>query len=220
MKEDYYGGGRLVGQAWAFLDSVSHLRKNRTCTIDADIVGAGEVALLVMDMQDYFLDEASHAHIPSAAAIVPRIEELQRFFLENRLPVILTRHLNDPRDAGRMACWWRELITVDNPLSRITGCLDCEDALVLTKSQYDAFYNTSLEEELRRRGVTQVVITGVMAHLCCETTARSAFVRGFDVFFVIDAVATYNREFHRAALLNLAHGFAVPVLAQELLNSI
>jgi isochorismate hydrolase len=171
-----------------------------------------------MDMQDYFLDETSHSYIPSAGAIVPRIEELQRFFVENRLPVVLTRHLNDPSNSGRMSDWWRELITIDNPLSRITARLDCEQALVLAKSQYDAFYNTSLEEELRRRGVKQVVITGVMAHLCCETTARSAFIRGFDVFFVIDGVATYNREFHRATLLNLAHGFAVPVLTQEIFS--
>ncbi|HDR06062.1 MAG TPA: isochorismatase family protein, partial [Candidatus Coatesbacteria bacterium] len=54
--------------------------------------------------------------------------------------------------------------------------------------------------------------------LCCETTARSAFVRDFDVFFPVDATAAYTEELHRASLLTLAHGFAVPLLTEELLR--
>lgn len=55
-----------------------------------------------------------------------------------------------------------------------------------------------------------------MTHLCCETTARSAFIRGFDVFFTIDGTATYNEDFHFGTLYNLAHGFAVPLLIDEI----
>ncbi len=59
-----------------------------------------------------------------------------------------------------------------------------------------------------------------MTHLCCETTARSAFVRGFEVFFTIDGTATYNKEFHFATLHNLAHGFALPILVDEILDAV
>jgi len=65
-----------------------------------------------------------------------------------------------------------------------------------------------------------LAVTGVMTHLCCETTARSAFMRGFDVFFAIDGTATYTEALHRAALLNLAHGFTLPVLTEEILASL
>jgi bifunctional isochorismate lyase/aryl carrier protein len=88
------------------------------------------------------------------------------------------------------------------------------------KSQYDAFYQTSLEEMLHAKGVTQVVICGVMTHLCCETTARSAFIRGFEVFFPVDGTATYNLAYHKASLLNLAHGFASLVLMKDILEAI
>ena len=91
---------------------------------------------------------------------------------------------------------------------------------VLDKSQYDAFYQTSLEGHLRAEGVTQVVICGVMTHLCCETTARSAFTRGFQVFFTVDGTATYNMDHHRATLVNLSHGFAVPVLVKDMVSAI
>jgi len=65
-----------------------------------------------------------------------------------------------------------------------------------------------------------VVICGVMTHLCCETTARSAFMRGFEVFFTVDGTATYTEAFHRASLLNLSHGFAVPVLVENILEKL
>ena len=92
-----------------------------------------------------------------------------------------------------------------------------EGYIYIEKKQYDAFLQTLLEETLRQRKIEQIVITGVMTHLCCETTARSAFMRGFEVFFTVDGTATYNEELHRASLLTLSHGFAVPVTVDELL---
>ena len=56
-----------------------------------------------------------------------------------------------------------------------------------------------------------------MTHLCCETTARVAFTRGYEVFFSIDGTATYNRKFHLGSLVNLAHGVAVPMLVDEII---
>jgi isochorismate hydrolase len=177
-------------------------------------------ALLVLDMQNYFLDPSSHAYIPSAEAIVPGLRALARAYFEKDLPVIFTQHLNTPEDAGSMGTWWRDMITVDDPLSAIIHDFDFSNRFVLRKNQYDAFYETSLEEILHKKGITQVVISGVMTHLCCETTARSAFVRGFEVFFVIDGTATYNEDYHMATLLNLAHGFSTPVLTNEVLKSL
>ena len=173
-------------------------------------------ALLILDMQSYFLEPSSHAFIPSAPAIIPQLKALIGSYFTQDLPVIFTQHLNTLQDAGSMASWWKDLIKVEDPLSAIIPELDYSNRLVLRKNQYDAFYETSLEEILRRKMVSQVVVTGVMTHLCCETTARSAFIRGFEVFFVIDGTATYNQDHHLATLLNLAHGFATPVLAAEI----
>jgi bifunctional isochorismate lyase/aryl carrier protein len=215
MKEDYFGGGKHLTQSEDFLNSVFQLigRSRREWSPDFSTA-----ALLVLDMQDYFLVEKSHAYIPSASAIIPGITALQRAFLEKGLHVFQTRHINNVGNAGSMAFWWRELITEDSHFSLITPQLTHPDIPILAKTQYDAFFKTSLEEDLRKRNVTRLIITGVMAHLCCETTARSAFMRGFEVFFVVDAVATYNRRFHEASILNLTHGFAIPVLTGEILG--
>ena len=173
-------------------------------------------ALLVLDMQKYFLDKCSHAYIPSALSIIPKIISLAHAFNEKNLPIILTRHLNSREDAKLMSLWWNDLITKKDDLSEIIPELNLPNSIVIKKTQYDAFYQTPLEDILRKKGISQLVITGVMSHLCCETTARSAFVRGFTVFFPIDGTATYNEDFHWATFLNLSHGFVIPLLIEEL----
>lgn len=117
-----------------------------------------------------------------------------------------------------MASWWRDLISTENPLSNFDPQLEWQKGIAFTKTRYDAFLDSPLEAYLRTNNVEQVVICGVMTHLCCETTARSAFMRGFEVLFTVDGTATYNEDLHRASLLNLSHGFAVPVLVQDLLS--
>lgn len=213
MKEAYFQRESIRRKSMEMLESVQAMRHRQP------LVG-GHCALLVLDMQRYFFSESSHAFIPSAAAIVDGVDRLMMAFRARGLPVILTRHLNTPEDSGRMSVWWRGVLAESDPLSRLIEGWDAEGAVVLKKSQYDAFYGTPLLELLRERGVRQVVISGVMTHLCCETTARSGFVRGFDVFFAVDGTATYNEAFHRAALLNLSHGFAVPMLVDAILAEI
>ena len=174
-------------------------------------------ALLVLDMQEYFLREDSHAFVPSAPAILPGINALISAFMKSKQIVIATRHVNTPEDAGMMSKWWRDLITSQTAFPHYGKQLKLGNAIQMDKTQYDAFLHTGLEETLRSHGLEQIIITGVMTHLCCETTARSAFMRGFEVFFAVDGTATYNEALHRASLLTLSHGFAIPVLVGEIL---
>lgn len=212
MKEQYFSGDSLPSRASAMRRQAQSLGYRRDLPFFPS-----QSALLVLDMQNYFLDPSSHAYIPSAPTILPNICALVQAYRSRQLPIIFTRHLNREQDAGMMSHWWRDLIRPESPLSQINFALDTADDPVILKSQYDAFYNTPLEETLRRLGARQVLISGVMTHLCCETTARSAFIRGFEVFFLVDATAAYNAEFHQASLLNLAHGFATLLLCGEVL---
>jgi nicotinamidase-related amidase len=172
-------------------------------------------ALIVLDMQKIFLDDGSHAFLPSAEAITPRIVGLMEMFKRIGRPVITTRHLNTIDDSGMMSVWWRDMIQEDDPLSELIKEIDHQSATTIIKAQYDAFLGTDLEKMLQDSGTDQVVVVGVMTHLCCETTVRSAFMRGFTVFMPVDGTATYNIDFHRAAMLNLSHGFAVPTLVDR-----
>ncbi len=177
-------------------------------------------ALLILDMQRYFLDSDSHAAIPSMRDIIPSIASLASAFSSIGRPVVMTRHLNTDENAAMMGRWWSDLIREEDEKSRIVPELSFSYADIIVKTQYNAFYATELEEFLRRAGVEQLVMTGVMTHLCLESTARAAFVRGFETFVPADSTATYNRELHEGSLRGLAHGFAVPVLSADITGAI
>jgi nicotinamidase-related amidase len=211
MKTEYFTPSTIAGKAREMLDELPARREFARSGYDP-----AQAALVVLDMQRYFLDPGSHAFAPSAQAVLPGIRVLGEGFIEKGRPVVLTRHLNTPENSAQMASWWADLIREEDPASEIVPELGRLKAMQIRKSQYDAFHMTGLEERLRGLGVTQVVISGVLTHLCCETTARSAFVRGFKVFFTVDGTATYYEDFHRATLLNLSHGFAVPVLVDDI----
>lgn len=174
-------------------------------------------ALIVTDMQEYFLNKNSHAYIPASESIVEDISSLVSVFRKNNRPVIFTRHINTKENAGMLSAWWSDIITEEN-YSGLTEKLDTHGAKIIIKTQYDAFYKTELEDYLKSQQVKSVVITGVATHLCCETTARAAFVRGFEVFFPVDCTATYDEEFHLSASRNLSHGFAHVTRCPDLLK--
>ena len=215
MKSSYFTFETIGDKSLEMLDKLAKHSKTRRINFIPD-----QSALLVLDMQRYFLDECSHAYIPSALSIIPKIKSLAKAYNKINTPIILTRHINSNKDAGLMSQWWDDIISEKDDLSGIISELHLPGAIVIKKTQYDGFYRTPLEDILREKDVSQLVITGVMSHLCCETTARTAFVRGFEVFFPVDGTATYNEDFHLATLINLSHGFAVPVLMEELQNSV
>lgn len=211
MREKYYSDEIIDFQAKKFMEILIPYNKKYKFKINLPTA-----ALLVIDMQKYFLDKNSHAYIPSAEAIIPRIKKLIELFLANNLLVIETRHINTKKNAMRMLDWWGEIITEQNPFSEIIDVLKNKKIKVINKSQYDAFFKTDLDIILKKNKIKQVIITGVLTHLCCETTARNAFMHGYDVFFVVDATATYNTNFHISTCLNLSNGFAVPILTEEI----
>ena len=76
------------------------------------------------------------------------------------------------------------------------------------------FANTDLEMRLRQIGITHVVIVGLLAHTCIDSTARFAMELGFHVTLVTDASATYSQE-----LMHAAHELSAPTYAHAILKT-
>jgi isochorismate hydrolase len=167
-------------------------------------------ALLLVDLQKYFCQKEGRAYLPGVERILPKAQKLLNAFVEKDLPTIVTIHKGN---SPSMVRWWNNVVDDD----QTEPCLDCRSLIILYKDSYDAFHMTDLEEILRKMKVKQLVLGGVMTHLCVETTARSAFVKGFDVVVVEDVCWDKNDWYHFAALKNLAHGFGVITDSGELL---
>ncbi len=215
MKEQYFTQDNIFEQSLKIKETVQNFSRHKEFFIKNQ-----STALLVVDMQNYFLDPDSHAFIPSAKAIIPNIKLLIKTCLQFDIPVIFTQHINNVQNAGMMNIWWDDIITENDTLSKINEEVYITNLIIIKKTQYNAFYKTRLEQELKQLNKTQLIICGVMTNLCCETTVRESFVRGFEPFLPIDATAAYNFDFHLSTIKNLAYGFTTPVLVHELIKKL
>jgi len=168
-------------------------------------------ALLVIDMQEFFLDASSPTFTCGGAAILPAVKRLVAAFRLANRPVIFTRHVHHPNDldSGIMGWWWEGKCLEGSPESEIhPGLAPLAGEKVVFKHRYSSFYNTDLETVLRCLKVEDLVVSGIMTNMCCESTARDAYYRDYRIFFLADGTGSINEEMHLASLLNLAFGFA------------
>ncbi|MFP4528909.1 MAG: isochorismatase family protein [Candidatus Kapaibacterium sp.] len=204
MKEVYFTQENITIKSAEMLDELSIYAGHRT---HPPITRS--TALMVLDLQNFFTRGDSHAFVPSATAIMNNINELIHLFDNNNLPVIYTYHTNSADNAGLMDRWWRDMIASDSVNAGIDDRIIISDnSKIYEKHQYSAFSNPELNEYLISKNIDTLVITGVMTHLCCDTTARDAFMRGFRPIIPIDATATYSEKLHLSSMRCLAHGIA------------
>jgi nicotinamidase-related amidase len=177
-------------------------------------------ALLIVDMQQFFMNPASLTFTCGGPAILPTVKKLQSAFREAGRPVIYTRHVHHPGllDAGIMEWWWEGMCLEGSAESEIhPEIAPLPGEKVILKHRYSAFYNTDLETILRCLKIEDLVISGLMTNMCCESTTRDAYYRDYRVFFLADGTGTINEEMHLASLLNLAFGFAYITTAEDVI---
>jgi nicotinamidase-related amidase len=171
-------------------------------------------ALVVIDLQKGIVG-LPLAH--PAAEIVERSARLARAFRERKLPVVLvnvTAGAPGRTEAGPPAFSrppdWAELVP---ELGR-----QPED-LIVTKQRWGAFLGTSLDAELRNRGVTQIFLAGISTTRGVESTARSAYELGYHVVLVTDAMTDRNAEAHRNSVANVFPSLGETTATDEVLKA-
>jgi ureidoacrylate peracid hydrolase len=83
------------------------------------------------------------------------------------------------------------------------------------------FANTDLDLQLKKHGIHQLIVIGLIAHTCVEATVRFAVELGYEVTMVKDATASYSdREMHAALEVNIPNYASAMVTTKEILNSL
>ncbi len=180
-------------------------------------------ALLVIDMQKFFLNPKSPTFTCGGLAILPNVKLLIEAFRKANRPVIYTCHVHHPDsiDAGIMGWWWEGMCVEGSPESEVHDDIaPLSHEKVIFKHRYSSFYNTDLETILRCQKIEDLVISGIMTNMCCESTARDAYYRDYRIFFLADGTGSINEEMHSASLLNLAFGFAFITITESILQQI
>jgi nicotinamidase-related amidase len=156
-----------------------------------------KTAMIVVDMQNDFVQEGAPIEIPRARAMVPRLNRLLAVCREHKIPVIYIHHVirGGDIDAGRLADHHEAIrnnkaILAGTPNVEIyEGLKPHSGDLVVAKPRYSAFYGTDLEAILRSQGIDTLIISGTVTDVCCESTTRDAFSRDYKVIFLSDGNA-------------------------------
>jgi nicotinamidase-related amidase len=149
-------------------------------------------ALVVIDLQKGIV-EVPMAH--PAAEIIGRAAQLARAFREHGLPVVLVNVSG--RAPGRTDAGARTFSFQADWMELVPELEQHPDDYLVTKQRVGAFLGTSLDDYLRGRGVTQVVLAGIATSAGVEATARSAYDLGYNVTLVLDAMTDRDAEGHR-----------------------
>ena len=217
MIESYVTPESLEAQAQRWLEKIAPFNQHQMQ------LNKEKAALLVIDMQRFFLDPASPTYTSGGPAILPTLKRLIAAFRQAGRPVIYTRHVHHPDrlDAGIMEWWWEGMCIEGTPESEVHDDIaPLPKEKVVLKHRYSAFHNTDLETVLRCLKVEDLVVSGIMTNLCCESTARDAYYRDYRVFFLADGTGSINEEMHLASLLNLAFGFACVTTADAIIQEL
>jgi nicotinamidase-related amidase len=144
-------------------------------------------ALLLIDIQsDYFPGGSMEVEGSVAASLCAK--RLLSFFRQQRLPLVHIQHTNI-RPGATFLLPGTEGVEIHENVRPFSY------ELVIHKNYPNSFRNTPLLEHLQGQGITQVVICGMMTHMCVEATTRAAFDYGFTCTVVSDACATIALTF-------------------------
>ncbi|MDH3232059.1 MAG: cysteine hydrolase [Alphaproteobacteria bacterium] len=212
------------------LDNIEKRRGGRHHIFDR--LDPAKTALVVIDMQKYFMEPGMAGEVPTARDIVPNINRLASAlraaggrvaWVTNNFPddiceswSVMMRDifsverreamLEHLREGGAGHPLWPELVTAPEDWQ-------------LYKNRFSAFIQGSsdLEARLRAEGRDTVIVTGTLTNVCCESTARDAMMRNFKTVMVSDANAALTDEDHNYSLGALVQVFADVMTTDEVI---
>ncbi len=161
-------------------------------------IDKSKTALVAIDLQKGIVGRETAPYL--AGSVVKNAAMLADAFRKNNMPVFLVRVTPSPdgKDAlhpvADVAPWaqasesdWADIVPEMGPKS---------GDFVITKHQWGAFYGTELDLELRRRGMTTIVLCGISTNIGVESTARFAYEYGYHQIFAEDAMSAMSAEEH------------------------
>jgi ureidoacrylate peracid hydrolase len=204
-------------------DIVARVTRRRGGKLHAyDSLDPATTALVVIDMQNVWVKQGMPAYSPYCEAIVPNINRLAaatrgaggkvywvRAIYGDDAPRTWSAYM-DFLDRGQMEDMLQAL-TDGNEGAALWHDMDIqpEDEITI-KRRFSALIQGSsdLGERLTAAGIDTLIVTGTATNVCCESTARDAFMLNYRTLMVSDANATSSDEAHNASLNALFNRFA------------
>lgn len=194
-----------------------------------------KTALVIVDLQNDFVRVGAGMEVEDTRDTIETNKKLIAFARENDVPVIYTKFLTGP---VKTLLWnWSPQIADVNACRRhfkryypdVDKELDCTDIIdeiypekedyIIEKYGYSAFRNTNLLDVLRSLGRDTIIVTGTVTQICVEDTVHEAFHNHINVIVASDAVASFSKELHDAALQNINMKYGIVMDSEMIIKA-
>lgn len=210
-----------MAKDWLTPDSIAKITARDGAAHSIVTFEPAMTALVVVDMQNYYVMEGQGAYSPAARLLVPNINRLAAAMRRAGGTVIWARNYVDTRAYKSWSVHYDRMTdekraTRARSLAkgevghRIWHELDTrDDDLYVDKARYSAFIDTAcgLEDMLKQRGIDTLVVCGVSTNVCVESTARDAMMLNYRVLLAADACAAGSETLHAATLNSFYQNF-------------
>jgi len=169
-------------------------------------------ALIIVDMLNDFVD--GKLANPKAQAIVEPLQRLLAHAREDGWVVVFSNdahHSDDPE----LKVWGEHAMAGTPGADVIPQLVPREGEIVSPKRDYGAFDGTGLDEQLKERGVDEVVIAGQHTHICVRHSSYGALRRGYDISIPREAVCAFEGVDEDEALAYLEMAYAAKITSVE-----
>ena len=148
-------------------------------------------ALLVVDMEHDFVH--GPLAVTGATELARRLAPVVHAAREAGMTIVWVTQALRPEDVGPLARFdavaeGRALREGSPGVEVVPELAPRGDDVRVVKRRFSAFLQTDLDPVLRGRGIERVIVCGISAHVCCDTTVRDAFQLGYDAVYVVDGV--------------------------------
>lgn len=153
-----------------------------------------KTALILIDIQnDYF--EGGKFELYRALEAATNAEKVLNIFRQDKLPIYHIQHINDFENAPFFCknSFGAEIFEKVKPLS-------ASNEKLIVKHYPNSFLNTTLKDELVKAEISDVVICGMMTHMCIDTTVRACFNFGLKVTLISDSCTTRDLVFNNKVI--------------------
>jgi len=145
-------------------------------------------ALLIIDVQnDYF--EGGKLELNNPNEVLQNIERILMIFRERKLPVIHVQHINNREGATFF------LPNTDGVLIH-KNIIPLDNEYLVIKHTPNSFFETNLLDIMKENNINNIVICGMMSHMCIDTTTRACKDFGIKVTLLEDACATKSLSYN------------------------
>lgn len=172
-------------------------------------------ALLIIDMLNDFVREGAPLEVPATRTILPALVERLAAARNQGVPVIYIGDAHAPDDPEFARMGWPPHAVKGTPGSEVVAELAPRATEpVVEKTAYSGFHRTNLQDLLKARGITDLVLTGCVTNICILYTAYDAVIRGYHVTVPADCVAPLDPADGAFALKQMEQVLGVKVERQ------